>query len=197
MYGPAVTPGTPIMEAAQACFGEILPEEGPALVDYIIGAVPAAGVFVMATCYDPKRRPYLEYYKMGPGPVYCFYVPHHLCHLDVPNTVARAVLLQDAVLAPWWPFVDVIAIAKRDLKAGQVLDRIGGYTTYGLAENADVVRGEDLLPVGLAEGCTLRRDVGQDEVLAYADVVAPRGRLCDYLRAEQDAMFFGGENAGI
>jgi len=110
----------------------------------------------------------------------------------VPSTVARAVLFGDAVIAPLGgPTVEVIAAAKRPLKAGETLDGMGHYTTYGLCENADVTRRDRLLPIGVAEGCTLRRDVAMDEVLTYDDVALPAGRLVDRLRAEQETMFFG------
>ena len=79
------------------------------------------------------------------------------------------------------------ATAKRDLEAGQEIDGIGWYMTYGLCENVDTVRAENLLPMGLAEGCRLVRDVPKDQVLTYEDVELPEGRLCDRLRAEQMA----------
>jgi predicted homoserine dehydrogenase-like protein len=102
--------------------------------------------------------------------------------------VARAVLFGDAALAPAGPpCVDVVAAAKIDLRAGEELDALGGYHTYGLAENADVSAAERLLPMGLAPGCRLTRDVAKDEVLTYADVEVPEGRVADRLRAEQDA----------
>jgi predicted homoserine dehydrogenase-like protein len=61
--------------------------------------------------------------------------------------------------------------------------------TYGLAENHDTVRAENLLPIGLAEGCRLKRDIAKDQVLTYDDVILPEGRLCDKLREEQNAYF--------
>ena len=79
--------------------------------------------------------------------------------------------------------------AKTDLKSGTVIDTLGGYATYGQCENYTVARAENLLPMGLAEGCRLRRDVAKDTALTYADVEIPAGRLIDRLRAEQDAMF--------
>ena len=105
-------------------------------------------------------------------------------------TVARAVLFQDAAVAPLaGPLVDVVATAKIDLQAGQVLDGMGFYMTYGQAENSDVVAREGLLPMGLAEGCTLTRDVAKDMVLSYQDVQVPSDRLCDRLRSEQGERF--------
>lgn len=160
------------------------------IVEYVVGAKPAPGVFVLSTLDDPKQKHFLNYYKMGEGPLYNFYTPYHLCHLEVPTSVARVVLFHDAVLQPTaGPMVDVVATAKRDLQAGEVLDALGGYMTYGQCENGDVTLAESLLPIGLAEGCTLRRDVPKDRALRYADVDLPADRLADRLRAEQNAHF--------
>ncbi len=162
------------------------------IVDYVVGAKPGPGVYVFATHDDPKQQHYLNLYKLGEGPLYSFYTPYHLCHFEVPLSVARVVLLQDAVMSPLGkPQVDVVTTAKIDLKAGEQLDGIGYYMTYGQCENYDLARAENLLPMGLAEGCRLKRDVAKDSVLTYEDVELPDGRLCDRLRAEQNA-YFGG-----
>jgi len=160
------------------------------IVDYVVGAKPGPGVFVFATHDDPKQQHYLNLYKLGEGPLYSFYTPYHLCHFEVPLSVARAVLFQDAVMAPLaGPLVDVVTTAKIDLKAGETLDGIGFYMTYGQCENSEVVQAQNLLPIGLAEGCRLKRDIAKDQVLTYDDVELPSGRLCDKLRAEQNAYF--------
>jgi predicted homoserine dehydrogenase-like protein len=160
------------------------------LVDYIVGAEPAPGVFVLGYNEHPLQQRYMKYYKMGDGPLYAFYTPYHLCHLEAPLTVARAVLFQDAAVAPIaGPVCDVIAAAKRDLKAGEVLDGLGGFTCYGLLENSEVCQTENLLPMGLSQGCRLTRDIAKDQVIAYADIELPKDRLCDQLRAEQSFYF--------
>ena len=160
------------------------------IVEYVVGAQPGPGIFCLAEHTDPRQRHYLNLYKLGEGPLYSFYTPYHLCHFEVPITVARAALFGDAAIAPLGPpLVEVVAAAKVDLEAGQEIDSLGGYLTYGLAENADVATGEQLLPMGLAEGCRLRRDVAKDEVLTYDDVEIPGGRLIDKLRREQAARF--------
>ncbi len=167
------------------------------IVDYVVGAEPAPGVFVYATQDDPKQRHYLALYKRGEGPLYSFYTPYHLCHFEVPTSVARVVLCRDAVIAPIGPpVVDVVTTAKVDLKPGAVIDGLGGYLTYGQCENSDVTISEDLLPIGLAEGCRVLRALPRDAVLTYADVELPAGRLVDRLRAEQTAHFFGQHPAG-
>ena len=160
------------------------------IVDYVVGAQPSPGVYVIGLMEDPKQQHYLRYYKKGDGPLYSFYTPYHLCHLEVPLSVARVVLFRDVVLAPVaGPVVDVITLAKTDLKAGETLDGIGYYMTYGQCENADIVQAQRLLPMGLAEGCRLKRDIPKDHALTYDDIELPAGRLCDRLRAEQNAAF--------
>jgi predicted homoserine dehydrogenase-like protein len=158
------------------------------IVDYVVGTKPSPGVFCLATHDDPKQRHYLELYKLGPGPLYSFYTPYHLCHFEVPLTIARAVLFGDAAIQPIDRLrVEVITRAKTDLTAGTMLDALGGYHTFGEAEDADVAGTERLLPIGLAEGCRLRRNVAKDEYVTYDDVELPAGRLVDQLRKEQDA----------
>jgi predicted homoserine dehydrogenase-like protein len=185
MHGPTVPPGTHVRDAAGMFpLEELL--DGPGIVDYVVGAEPSPGVFVLGTHDNPVQRHYLELYKLGEGPLYCFYTPYHLCHFEVPTTVARAVLFGDAALSPSGPpTVEVVTAAKTDLSAGDTLDGIGGYMTYGLAENAGVTATERLLPLGLAEGCRLTHAVPRDRVLTYEDVEVPCGRLSDRLRDEQ------------
>ncbi|AKD03912.1 Gfo/Idh/MocA family oxidoreductase [Pontibacter korlensis] len=190
MHGPTVLGGTSLKD----CVHDLYPLddllEGPGIVDYVVGAEPGPGVFVLGTHDNPIQQHYLNLYKLGEGPLYLFYTPYHLCHFEVPNTVARAVLFNDAALTPMGaPQVEVVSAAKIDLKAGEVLDGIGHYMTYGLCENADTTAAERLLPIGVAEGCVLKRDIPKDQVITYDDVVMPEGRLVDKLRQEQ-ALYF-------
>lgn len=159
------------------------------IVDYVIGARPAPGVFILGALVDPKKSWYLEMYKMGQGPLYCLYTPYHLCQFEMPFSIARAALFRDATIAPTSHRVDVVATAKRELHEDDVLDGYGHYMTYGQCENADVAREQRLLPIGVVEGCRLRRAVPRDQTLTYDDVVLPPGRVCDRLRAEQEAYF--------
>ena len=168
------------------------------IVDYVVGSKPGPGVFVFATHDDPKQQHYLNLYKLGEGPLYSFYVPYHLCHFEVPLSAARAVLFNDAVLCPDFGLrVEVVATAKRDLAEGEVIDGLGEYMTYGVAERADVTNREDLLPIGVAEGCSLLRDVPKDSVLTYADVRLPPARLVDKLRQEQRSRWFHSDPAPV
>ena len=189
MHGYTVEAGTPLMEAAKLWDPEEL-LRGPGIVDYVVGATPGPGVFVLGTVENPRQRHYLNLYKLGEGPIYCFYTPYHLCHFEVPTTIARAALLGDAAITPAGaPQVEVVAVAKRDLKAGEVVDELGGYLVYGEAEAAAETARGGHLPIGVAVGARLVRDVARDAVLTYADVELPAGRLVDRLRAEQAELF--------
>jgi predicted homoserine dehydrogenase-like protein len=195
MFGPTVPSGTPLKEIVDQYPLEAL-LQGNGIVDYIVGAEPGPGVFVLGTHDHPLQQHYLNLYKLGEGPLYLFYTPYHLCHFEVPLTIARAVLFQDAALTPLGkPCVEVVATAKIDLKAGDTIDGIGHYMTYGLCENANVSYRENLLPIGVAEGCILVNDIPKDQVLTYDDIILPEGRLIDKLRKEQAAYFNMDESA--
>ena len=160
-------------------------------IDYVVGT-PLTKVYCLAEHPDPKQAHYLELYKMGPGPLYSFFVPYHLCNLEVPTAIARTCLFRDPVSRSLaGPVVEVCAVAKRDLKAGEVLDDYGMYMTYGEAANVEEMSGGRYLPQGLVEGCKLLRDIAKDSVITYDDVVLPAGRLADRLRAEQYRKFRG------
>jgi predicted homoserine dehydrogenase-like protein len=191
MYGPRcghVREATSLFPMEQLLAG--------GLVDYVLGAEPGPGVFVLGYNDDPIKQPYLDYLKMGSGPLYVFYQPYHLCHLEVPFTAARAVLFRDATVAPLkGPVCDVITVAKQDLRAGDVIDRLGGFSSYGVLENSEISQAERFLPIGLAPGCQVTRDIARDEPITYRDVVVPHNRLADRLRAEQDQIFGNGRAA--
>ncbi len=161
------------------------------IIDYVVGT-PLTKVYVLAEHTDPRQQHYLNLYKMGEGPLYSFFVPYHLVHFEVPNAIARVALFRDPVAKPLGgPVVEVCAVAKRDLKAGEVLDDYGMYMTYGEAVNAEEMCEQRYLPEGLVEGCKLVRDISKDGVIRYDDVVLPQGRLSDRLRAEQYRHFRG------
>src|SRR5258705_810952 len=155
------------------------------IVDYTVGPA-GVKIFCLAEHTEPKQRDYLNLYKMGEGPLYPFWVPYHLVHFEAPNAIARVVLFGDNIAPPLGePIVEVCAVAKRDLAAGELLDEYGMYTTYGEAVNADEMSAQRYLPEGLVEGGKLKRAVPKDQVLTYNDVKLPEGRIADKLRAEQ------------
>jgi predicted homoserine dehydrogenase-like protein len=161
------------------------------VVDYLVGT-PYTKVYCLAEHPDPKQQHYLNLYHMGEGPLYSFFVPYHLVHFEVPNSIARVVCFRDSVAPPLGgPVVEVCSVAKRDLRAGEDLDDYGMYMTYGEAVSSDEMSEQRYLPEALAKGCRLLRDIPKDGTISYGDVELPRGRLADRLRAEQYKLFRG------
>jgi predicted homoserine dehydrogenase-like protein len=191
MFGPKCSH---VREMAKLLPGDKLLSSG--LVDYALGAEPHTGAFVIAFEDNEKKQKELGYYKMGDGPFYVFYTPYHLPHVQIASTIGRAALFNDATVAPRGaPVCEVATFAKRDLKAGEVIDGVGGFMTYGLIENADAFSAANFLPAGVAEGCRLVRAVEKNKPITYADVTLPEGRLVDQLRTEQGLRFKPGHPA--
>jgi predicted homoserine dehydrogenase-like protein len=181
MYGPACSH---VNEVADRLPAEQL--LGGGLVDYALGAAPHTGAFVVIHEPHPLKRHHLNYYKLGDGPFYVFHTPFHLPHIQIAATIGRAALAGDATVTPLsGPVCEVVAVAKRDLRAGEVLDGVGGFATYGLVDNADAARREQALPMGLSEGCVLTRSVSKDAVVRLDAVTRPAHRRADRLWAEQ------------
>jgi len=157
------------------------------LVDYAVGAAPHTGAFVVVHEDAPLKKAQLAYYKLGDGPFYVFHTPFHLPHIQIASTIARAVLDRDPTVTPIdGPVCEVVTVAKRDLKRGERLDGIGGFCAYGLIENTDEARGRAALPIGLSEGCVLRRDISRDDVLSFDDVELRVERQVEALWREQN-----------
>lgn len=183
MYGPAC--GN-VREMAQLLPADQMLATG--LVDYSLGAVPHTGAWVIVHEEAPLKRAQLTYYRLGDGPFFCFYTPFHLPYLQIVSTIARAVIHKDPTVAPIaGPVCEVLTVAKRDLKAGERLDGVGGFCTYGLIDNTAAARALTALPISLSEGCVLRRDILKDNVVSFDDVDSPCGRLAETLWREQAA----------
>jgi predicted homoserine dehydrogenase-like protein len=166
MHGPACKY---VRDVANLLPAEDMLESG--LVDYALGAAPHTGAFVVVYETSALKKAQMAYYKLGDGPFYVFYTPFHLPHLQIASTIGRAVVDHDATVAPiGGPVCEVVAVAKRDLKAGERLDGIGGFCTYGLVDNSAAARSINALPIGLSDGCLLRRDIPKDSVISFNDV---------------------------
>jgi len=140
-------------------------------VDYILGAEPGGGVFVIGFCDNAYQREMLAYYKMGRGPYYLFYRPYHLCHIEAMRTVVEAAKVGRHLLKPDWGFeTNVYAYAKTNIKAGTVLDGIGGYCCYGKIENLVDIQDVPGLPICLASDVKVKRNIMRDEKILLDDV---------------------------
>lgn len=160
--------------------------DGSPVVEYTLG-IPS-GVFLVARSRDEHIQREFRYLKMGDGPNYLFYRPYVLCQFEAPLTAAEAVLYGTATATPLGaPVADVGTFAKRDLRAGEPLEGIGGSKHYGLAMDRKVLCDEDALPVGLAEYATLTRDVPKDGIVRYRDVELDDAATAVRLRRRMDA----------
>jgi predicted homoserine dehydrogenase-like protein len=171
-----------------------LKEEGGILnsygvVEFVNGVAP--GVFVIIGSKLPEVRAELEYLSMGSGPNYVLYRPYHLCSLETPLSVVKAALEGQSTIVPLrGPISETITVAKKDLKAGENLDGIGGYTVYGTIERADVAKSLKALPLGLVNKKTkLLTDVKKGELITYDMVTLDDESLILQLRKLQDRFF--------
>jgi predicted homoserine dehydrogenase-like protein len=183
MHGP--------QETAPARLGEIfsLGVEGGILssygaVDYVRGVAP--GVFVIVRSQAGPVRETLEYLGQGPGPNHVLYRPYHLTSLETPVSVARAAIYNEATIVPRrTPTAEVVAVAKRDLSAGEKLGGIGSADYYGRVYCVAEVDG--MLPLGLAAGARTTRPVARGEVIPRAGVELAEGSFVVALRRLQEA----------
>lgn len=183
MVGPTTTLDTVVEDLDRL---ELL-SRGP-IVEYTLG-IPN-GVFVVVRGDEPEVRRDFRYLKMGDGPHYLLYRPHVLIFYEAPLSAAEAVLYRTPTIAPHGaPVAEVAAFAKRDLKAGERLDGIGGFHCYGLITAAEEARSERLLPICLASYARLTRDIPKDRPVSRDDVVFEEENGVIELRRQQDAHF--------
>jgi predicted homoserine dehydrogenase-like protein len=168
--------------------GGLLSQTG--VVDYAIGIAP--GVFVILTTDHPKLVRDLQYLSMGPGPYWSLYRPYHLTSLETPFTVARMLLWGETISATDRPpTAETVAVAKKDLRAGDTIDGLGGFSVYGFIHTAGDARAGDMLPLGLAPGAVLTRDVPTGQPVTYADVELDESLMIVHLRRLQDIELAG------
>ncbi len=183
MHGPEVTPKTIADVYRPKTDGGILESTG--VVEYGRGIAP--GVFVVFTTDHPKLAKDLRYLSMGDGPYWALYRPYHLTSLETPISIARAVLKGETTVATDRPpTAETVAVAKRDLKAGETIDALGGFTVYGMIESAADARDAEHLPLGLAPGGVVTKDVEMGQTLTYADVELDDESIIRQLRRLQD-----------
>jgi predicted homoserine dehydrogenase-like protein len=154
-------------------------------VDYSTGRV-APGVFAIVTSDEPRVRIDMGFLSMGCGPYYLLYRPFHLCNLETPIAIAEAVLHGRTTVVAEAMHSEVVAVAKRPLRAGETLDDVGGYTFYNRVYTYDEARQMRAIPMGLATGARVLRDVAQDAVLTSKDVAPDTERFVYKLRQMQD-----------
>jgi predicted homoserine dehydrogenase-like protein len=187
MHGPE--------ETVPKRLGEVfsLKEEGGILsrygtVDYVRGVAP--GVFVVVRSQEGTVRETLEYLGMGAGPNHVLYRPYHLTSLETPISVARAAIYgEPTIVSRERPSAEVVAVAKRDLSAGEKLGAIGSADYYGGLY--PVLEAEEMLPLGLAAGARTTRPIEKGSVIPRAGVELAESSFVVELRRLQDVALKG------
>ena len=152
-------------------------------VDYVRGVAP--GVFVIVRAGAEPVRETMQYLGQGDGPNHVLYRPYHLTSLETPISVARAALYGEPTIAPREELsAEVVAVAKRDLEAGEKLGGIGSADYYSYVYKASEAGG--MLPMGLAGGARTTRPVNKGEVISRSGVELAEGSFVVGLRQLQE-----------
>ncbi|MED4779831.1 NAD(P)-dependent oxidoreductase [Brevibacillus choshinensis] len=156
------------------------------IVDYVDGVAP--GVFAIISSSMQEVHDTMKYLKMGQGPHYVLYRPYHLTSLETPLSIARAYLQQEATIAPYYGMVaETVSVAKKQLKAGEAMDGIGGFSAYGKIVSATEKRKFNALPIGLiGPHIRLIKDVEQGAIITLEDVEFTEQTTIVRLREQMD-----------
>jgi len=164
--------------------GGILSRKG--CVDYSTGKV-APGVFVVIATPDPRIRMDMRFYSMGDGPYYTLLRPYHLCAIETPISVAEAVIYGESTIVSQRLVSEVAAIAKRDLKAGEVVGEIGCADFFGRTYIYEEARAQKAIPLGLVPGGQVTQDIAKGQMLAEGNFAPDSTKFVYKLRQMQDA----------
>jgi predicted homoserine dehydrogenase-like protein len=191
-HGPETAPGTEGIKQLNDIFklkkdGGILNKHG--VVEYVNGVAP--GVFVTVSTPNEEIAYQMGYHSMGPGPLWTLYRPYHLCNLETPLTVAKLVIDKEPQCVPIDGLVaECITRAKVDLKAGQTIDGMGGYTTHGSICEASVSDENKYVPFGLVtDKAVMKRDVKKGQLITLDDIALDTNTYVYKLRQEQDKIY--------
>ncbi|WP_367297918.1 NAD(P)H-dependent oxidoreductase [Loigolactobacillus coryniformis] len=160
------------------------------VVEYVDGIAP--GVFVIVEGQNKGVANEMNYLlKKGDRKHHILYRPFHLASLETPLTIAKAVLNHDHAIVPIGaPVSETIAVAKRDIKAGETIDGIGGYSVRGVIEaHTEFIKNEHV-PVGCITGKSIaKRDIKNGEALTKASIELDETTTVVKLRQLQDSVF--------
>lgn len=170
MHGPAATRDELAHVLIPKEDGGVLSKKG--CVDYSIGKGVAPGVFCIVTSDHPRLIERMADLKVGKGPYFALTRPFHLTSMEVPLSAARAVLHRQPDMVPLeHPVGECITLAKRDLKPGDILGRIGEYDYRAFAMTHAEARSCNGVPLGLTQGAKVVKPVKKGEKLTYDNIV--------------------------
>ncbi len=175
-------PATDDLQEAGRLLGEAATALGRPIADYVLSGKLPHGVFVTGTHHDEQKAA-LRYLKMGDGPYYTVLRNNIFVHLEVFRTLERVArtrtpLLNNGAL----PTIGVAAVAKRELKPGQLIERgCGSFDMRGICVRIAEHPGH--LPIGLAEQVRIRRRIEPGQVICMSDIELPPSRALECWRA--------------
>ena len=185
MHGPDAAIADLADVLCPVAYGGVLSK--PGVVDYTVGKGVAPGVFCVVETRHPRVLERMVDLKVGKGPFFTLYRPFHLTSLETPLSAARAVLHRRPDIEPLdTPVAEAVAIAKRDLKSGDVLGRIGEYDYRGWAMTWEDARRAGALPLGLVEAAKVSRPVKAGEFLTSANCVPENAFAITQIRKRLD-----------
>ena len=165
--------------------GGILTQRG--CVEFTTGKV-APGVFAVITSHDRRVRVDMKFLAMGNGPYYTLYRPYHLCNVETPISIAEAMIYGETTLVSRQMVSEVVAIAKRDLEPGHVVDDLGGYDFFNRIYKAEAAEAAEGIPMGLAPNGSVLKPIKQGEMFTYDNFAPDSSRFAYKLRMLQDDM---------
>jgi predicted homoserine dehydrogenase-like protein len=150
------------------------------------------GTYVVVEGEDEYvRRCFREYHMLqdSSSKYAALYRPTHMIGLELGISIASVALRGEPTGRATGFRADVVATAKRDLKAGELLDGEGGFTVWGKQMPAAASLERGCLPLGLAHGVKLKRDVAAGCQVGWADVAVDESALAVRFRREMEAVF--------
>ena len=185
MHGPAATREELAHVLIPKEHGGVLSRKG--CVDYSIGKGVAPGVFCIVTPDHPRLQERLVDLKVGKGPYFALLRPYHLTSLEVPLSAARAVLHNQADMVPLeQPVAEAVTLAKRDLKPGEILGRIGEADYRAWAMTHAEARNANAIPLGLAQGAKVLKPVKAGERITYDNCAPDESLIVTQIRRRID-----------
>ncbi|MDO5301916.1 MAG: SAF domain-containing protein [Tissierellia bacterium] len=165
------------------------PLEKKGVLDFVHGIAP--GVFVLVESPSENVTRELNYLSMGDGPYYALYRPYHLTNLETPLSIAKAHLRGEETIAPFKGYVaHTVAVAKRDIKEGEVLEGIGSGDFYGELVTVSTMEEHGYAPIGLITGGQrASRDIKKGQWITTEDIQWLDERLFKLFRRSYPQIF--------
>lgn len=185
MIGPEATVKTLHNVFAPVADGGVLEETG--VVDYCTGDV-APGVFVVVKTDKEYVAHEMSYLGMGPGPYFSLYRPFHLASVEAPLTVAKMLVEGRSTFACTTLHAEVVAATKKEHKAGDKFDGIGGYSMRAVADRKEDAARDNLVPIGLLQGAIAKRDIPVGALVTWDDVDIDESQTIVALRRQMDEL---------